>query len=89
MMLSTQRAQPDSASCTGRPAACRRIGLHVAKPRARGRVAVEGSRSTRVSAMRIPRRAVASHLRNYSESWADMTRRTTMRGTPLELRYLH
>jgi len=50
---------------------------------------MEGSRSTRVSAMRNPRRAVASRLRNFSESWADMTRRTTLRGTPLELRYLH
>ncbi|HEY9428275.1 MAG TPA: hypothetical protein VIR34_14050 [Gemmatimonadaceae bacterium] len=89
MTLSIQRAQPDSASCTGRPAACRRVGLHVAKPRARGRVAVEGSRSTRVSAMRISRRAVASRLRKCTERWADMTRRTTMRGTPLELRYLH
>jgi hypothetical protein len=89
MTLSTNRSQPDSASCTGRPAACRRIGLHVAKPRARGRVAVEGSRSTRVSAMRISRRAVAYRLHRCTEGWADMTRRTTMRGTPLELRYLH
>jgi hypothetical protein len=88
MHLSTQRAQPDRASCTGRPAACRRIGVHVSKPRARGRVAVEGSRSTRVSAMRISWRAVASRLPNSVERWADTTRRTTLRGTPSNFRYL-
>ena len=87
MSLSIQRAQYDRASCTGRPAACRRIGVHVAKPRARGRFAVEGSRSTRVSAMRISWRAVASQLPNTAESWPDMTRRTTMRGTPQKLLY--
>jgi hypothetical protein len=89
MALSTQRAKPNYSSCTGRPAACRRIGLHVAKPRARGRVAIEGSRSTRVSAMRTSRRAVAGRLRNCTEGRADTTRRTTLRGIPLELRYLH
>jgi hypothetical protein len=89
MIPSSRRTQPDSALCTGRPAACRRIGLHVVKPRARGKVAVEGSRSTRVSAMRTSWRAVGSRLQCGTERWSDMTRRTTMRGTPLELRYLH
>ena len=89
MIASSQRPRPDRESCTGRPAACRRIGLHVAKPRVRGRIAIEGSRSTRVSAMRTSWRAVASRLPNRSEGCTDMTRRTTMRGTPLELRYLH
>jgi hypothetical protein len=88
MQLSTQRAQPDIASCTGRPAACRRLGVHVARPRARGRVAVEGSRSTRVSAMRTSWRAVADGVPDYGEHLADTTRRTTMRGTSSELRYM-
>jgi hypothetical protein len=88
MKLSSQRVQRDRTTCTGRPAACRRIGVHVARPRARGRVAVEGSRSTRVSAMRVARRAVAGRLLNRMESPTDMTRRTTMRGTPSKLRYL-
>ncbi len=88
MKLSTQRVQPERTTCTGRPAACRRIGVHVAKPRARGRVAVEGSRSTRVSAMRAVRRAVAGRLLNRMEGPSDMTRRTTMRGTPSKLRCL-
>ena len=88
MSLSTQRARPNRASCTGRPLACRRIGVHVAEPRVRGRFAVDGSRSTRVSAMRISWRAVVSRLPNTAESWPDMTRRTTMRGTPSKHRYL-
>jgi hypothetical protein len=61
--------------------------VHVAKPRVRRRLVMEGSRSTRVSAMRISWRAVASRLPNHTESWFDMTRRTTMRGSPSELRY--
>jgi len=85
--LSKQRAQTGHASCGGRSAACRRIGVHVAKPRARGRVAVEGSRSTRVSDMRIARRAVARQLRNCTGKLAGTTCRTTLRGTPSRLRY--
>ena len=87
MMLSNQRVQPDRTTCTGRSAACRRIGVHVAKPRARGRVAVEGSRSTRVSAMRVARRVVGGHLPDRTEWSTGTTRRTTMRGTPSKLRY--
>lgn len=87
MSLSIQRARHDGASCTGRPAACRRIGVHVAKPRAIGRLIRQGSRSTRVSAMRNSWRAVASRLPNSAESWSDMARRTTMRGTPSKRRY--
>jgi hypothetical protein len=84
---SNQRAKPDYRSCTGRPAACRRIGVHVAKPRDRGRLATEGSRRTRVSAMRPRGRAVATRLPNSVETLADMTRRTSMRGSPLEYRH--
>lgn len=87
MSLSILRAQSHRASCIGRPAACRRIGVHEAKPRVRGRLAVEGSRGTRVSAMRISWRAVASRLPDTAESWPDTTRRTTMRGAPQKLLY--
>lgn len=88
MKLSSQRVQLHRTTCIGRSAACRRIGVHVAKPRARGRVAVEGSRSTRVSAMRVARRAVAGRLPNRMERLSDMTRHMTIRGTPSELRCL-
>ena len=87
MSFYTQRTTPDYSTCTGRPAACCRIGVNVAKPRAKGRLIMQGSRSTRVSAMRISWRAVASRLPNSAESWLDMTRRTTMRGIPSKLRY--
>ncbi len=49
---------------------------------------MEGSRSTRVSAMRNSRRAVAADLRNRGEEARDTTRRTELRGIPSMLRYL-
>lgn len=87
MSLSTQRAKPDYPPCTGRPAACRRVGVHVAKPRDRGRLVTEGSRRTRVSAMRTRGRAAAMRLPGSTETLAGMTRRTTSRGSPQKHRH--
>lgn len=69
MILFTQRAKPEYLSCTGRPAACRRIGLHVVKPRDRGRLVSHGSLRTRVSAMRTHGRAVAIRLAIRRRRW--------------------
>jgi hypothetical protein len=83
MILLTERVKLDHLACTGRPAACRRIGVHVAKPRDRGRLANEGSRKTRVSEKRTARRAGAMRLPQCRETVDDMTRRlTTRRGPP-------
>ncbi|HEU6450659.1 MAG TPA: hypothetical protein VFT57_04510 [Gemmatimonadaceae bacterium] len=84
----TPRVKLDLTSCTGRPAACRRRGVHAVRARVRGRLVMEGSRSTRVSAMRVSRRAVAADLRTSGEEARDTTRRTEMRGIPSMLRYL-
>jgi hypothetical protein len=83
MSLLTERVKLDHLACTGRPAACRRIGVHVAKPRDRGRLANEGSRRTRVSEKRTAGRAGAMCLPQYRETVDDMTRRIAMRGSPL------
>lgn len=86
MNFSAPRVKLDITWCTGRPAACRRRGLHAVRPRVRGRLVMEGSRSTRVSAMRTSRRAVAAHLPISGERIRDTTRRTEMRGIPSMLR---